>query len=291
MAIPKLPFTFTDVATGWRRIAETINQLIDVVANIGNVIGVAAAGVYEATFLSGSIQYNDNGALGGGGDFQFGRLLPNASGTPCIGILLGGAGATQCVYITDEQLPGSKGITVIHEAGDASATGAGTDDGGDWLSFGGGTVNGGGGQNKVQGGTSVNALAGDAELAGGNATGTNANAQAGNAIVSSGQVGKKVGIGVILSANTPAGATGVAVIRHQFGRSSTVLSIDEFPDGSLFLYDIPGHATRNGFGLAGQALVSGGPGAPTKWLTGFTGTEVIGGKTYTWASGILVSVV
>lgn len=259
-------------------------------------VTVAAGGVYEAPFLSGSIQYNNNGVIDGAGDFQFGRLLPNASGTPCLGILLGGAGAVQIVYITDEQLPGQKGITVIREAGDASSSGAATDDGGDLLDFAGGSINGNGGQSKYQGGTSVNKVAGDSVLAGGNATGSAGTAQAGNAVVSSGEVGKVASIGVILSANTPPGATGVAVIRHQFGRSSTVLSIDEFPDGSEFLYDITGHATRNGFGLDGQAKVSGGSGAPTRWQTGFTGTittaKLTSGGTQgsmTFASGILTS--
>jgi len=246
---------------------------------------IGAAGVYEAPFQSGSVQYNNNGVLGGVGNFQWGFALPNASGIPSQGILVGGAGATQIVYITDEQLGGQKGITVIREAGDANPT-PGTDDGGDLLDFAGGTINGNGGQAKYQGGTSVNKIAGDATLAGGNATGTNPNAQAGNAVVSSGQVGKKVGIGVILSANTPPGATGTAVIRHQFGASSTILAIDEYPDGSLFLYDIAGHPARGGFGLAGQALVSGGPGAPVHWLTAFTG-DIPAGSTLHVASGLI----
>jgi hypothetical protein len=244
-------------------------------------------GTYTPAFQSGSIQINYQGAFGGFGDFQLGFALPNASGIPSFGILLGGAGKTQVVEVTDAQLPGQKGITKIRSAGDAGDT---TSDGGDLLDFAGGSVNGKGGAATYQAGTSVNSIAGDATLAGGNATGTVSTAQAGNAVVSSGQVGKKVGIGVILSANTPPGATGVAVIRHQFGLSSTVLAVDEYPDGSMFLYDIVGHPTRGGFGLLGQPVVSGGPGAPFFYQVAYSGTKVINGDTYVWSSGILKTV-
>lgn len=289
MAMNPLPLVAGAWEVTYRLIAEKVNALI-------TVIGSIYSG-YESTFQSGQIAYGGpNGSLQTNANFRLGLLLPNASGIDCPGIFVGGAGQVQVVYITDEQLPGQKGITVIREAGDASTSGAATDDGGDLLDFAGGTLNGNGGQYKAQGGTSVNAIAGDATLAGGNATGTNPNAQAGNAVVSSGQVGKKVGVGVILSANTPPGASGTAVIRHQFGAASTILCIDEYPDGSLFLYDITGHPARGGFGLAGQALVSGGPGAPTQWLTAFTGTITTAKLTtagangsMTFASGILIS--
>jgi hypothetical protein len=259
-------------------------------------ITISSAGLYNATFQSGAVQVaGPNGSFNGFGNFQWGFQFPNASGIPSQGILVGGAGATQVVHITDQQLSGQKGITVIFEAGDGNPV-PGTDGGGDLLHFAGGSINGPGGRSAYQGGTSVNGIAGDAELDGGNATGNASTAQAGNAIVSSGQVGQKVGIGVILSANTPPGALGTAVIRHQFGRTSTVLSIDEFPDGSLFLYDIPAKPARNGFGLAGQPLVSGGPGNPTSWQTGFTGTITTAKLTpggangsMTFSSGILIS--
>lgn len=283
MAIQKLPFTFADLATGWRRIAETINQIIDIVSNLGSVIGVAAAGVYEAPFLSGSIQFNDNGALGGGGDFQFGRLLPNASGTPCIGILLGGAGATQCVYITDEQIPGSKGINVIREAGDASASGAANWDGGDLLDFGGGTLNGQGGQAKYQGGTSVTGRAGDAVLHGGNTT----SGTPGNAVCIGGETGPTGG-SVLLIMTKPPGASGYGSV--DVHANSTVL-LQFLSNGEIYLT-----SSGTGAGLAGQALVSGGVGAPATWKTGFTGVittaKLTGGGangSMTFASGILTA--
>jgi len=129
---------------------------------------VPAAGVWEPPFQSGSIQFNNNGVLGGVGDFQWGFALPNASGIPSEGILVGGAGKTQVIYITDEQIPGLKGITVIREAGDASAFAPATDAGGDLLDFAGASLNGDGGTSKYQGGTSVHARAGDSILHGGN---------------------------------------------------------------------------------------------------------------------------
>lgn len=137
--------------------------------------------------------------------------------------------------------------------------GAGTADGGELFLAGGGSFGGTGGVGQFQGGTSANARGGDAVLQGGSATGSTAAAIAGNAVVSSGQVGKVPG-NVVLSANVPPGATGVSVIRHQFGSGSgTTLMIDEYPDGSWYIYG------GGGFGTAGQKLTSQGPGLPVKW--------------------------
>lgn len=230
-------------------------------------------GTYTPAFESGSVQVaGPNGRPVGYGDFQWGFLLPNASGIPSSGILAGGAGKTQVVHITDAQITGLKGITVIRTAGDADSTpgNPGLDPGGDLLDFAGASLNGPGGAAKYQGGTSVNNIAGDATLQGGNATGTNPNAQAGNAVLSSGVVGKKCGIGVILSANLPPGASGTPAIRHQFGTApprGTVIVADEFLDGSKFLYpmsDFPA-VNRGGFGTAGQVEMSSGIGQPTFW--------------------------
>lgn len=228
-------------------------------------------GTYTPIFQSGSVQVaGPNGVPAGYGDFQWGFLLPNASGIPSSGLLVGGAGKTQVVHITDAQITGLKGITVIRTAGDADSTpgNPGLDGGGDLLDFAGASLNAGGGAAKYQGGTSVNATAGDATLQGGNATGGNPNAQAGNAVVSSGVVGQKCGIGVILSANIPPGASGTAVIRHQFGTATgTILAVDEFFDGSKFLYNLTAFPSvaRGGFGTAGQVELSNGIGQPTFW--------------------------
>jgi hypothetical protein len=229
------------------------------------------SGTYTPAFQSGSVQVaGPNGVPQGFGDFQWGFLLPNASGIPSSGVLIGGAGKTQVVHITDAQITGQKGITVIRSAGDADSTpgNPGLDAGGDLLDFAGASLNGPGGAAKYQAGTSVNARAGDATLQGGNATGTNPNAQAGNAVVSSGVVGQQCGIGVILSANIPPGATGTAVIRHQFGTATgTILAVDEFFDGSKFLYPLAAFPSvnRGGFGAIGQVEISQGIGEPTFW--------------------------
>lgn len=230
-------------------------------------------GTYTPAFESGSIQVaGPNGVPQGFGDFQWGFLLPNASGIPSSGILAGGAGKTQVIHITDAQITGQKGLVVIRSAGDADSTpgNPGLDPGGDLLDFAGASLNGPGGAAKYQAGTSVNSIAGDATVQGGNATGTNPNAQAGNAVLSSGVVGMKCGIGVILSANIPPGATGTAVIRHQFGTAppiGTILTVDEFFDGSRFLYNLTNFpaVARGGFGTAGQVEMSSGIGQPTFW--------------------------
>lgn len=253
-------------------------------------------GTYTPAFQSGSVQVaGPNGVPQGFGDFQWGFLLPNASGIPSSGVLVGGAGKLQVVHITDAQITGLKGITVIRTAGDADSTpgNPGLDPGGDLLDFAGASLNGPGGAAKYQGGTSVNNIAGDATLQGGNATGTNPNAQAGNAVVSSGVVGLKCGIGVILSANIPPGATGTAVIRHQFGTATgTILVLDEFFDGSRFLYPLaafPG-VNRGGYGAIGQVEVSNGPGQPTNWSGGRStsspGYEILPGGTILQWGGV-----
>lgn len=228
-------------------------------------------GTYTPAFQSGPVQVaGPNGVPQGFGDFQWGFLLPNASGIPSSGILAGGAGKSQVIHITDAQLTGQKGITVIRSAGDADSTpgNPGLDAGGDLLDFAGASLNGLGGAAKYQAGTSVNSIAGDATVQGGNATGTNPNAQAGNAVLSSGVVGQKCGIGVILSANIPPGATGTAVIRHQFGTATgTILAVDEFFDGSKFLYNLTAFPSvpRGGFGTLGQVEMSSGINEPTFW--------------------------
>lgn len=287
MAIQPLPLnppTDPEKPSRWRRVAEVVNQLITTItASSGGSSGVAAAGTYTPAFQSGSVQVAGPGnVLSGYGDFQFGFALPNASGTPYSGILVGGAGKTHVVYITDEQLSGQKGITVIREAGDASSSGAATDDGGDMLDFAGGTLNGNGGTAKYQGGTSVSLRGGDAILHGGNST----TGIPGNGIVIGGETGSQ-GANVLLIATKIAGVAGD--VRTQI--NSTVLQ-QFLEHGEIYLT-----LSGTGAGLAGQPLVSGGVGAAANWLsTGFTGVittaKLTGGGangSMTFASGILVA--
>lgn len=274
--IPSLPPTgiFIDMLTGFRRICETINLLLKVAGNFFTS--------YSATFQSGAIAFGGpNGSLQGAGKFQLGFQLPNASGIPSPGILLGGATDTQVVYITDEQIPGIKGINVIREAGDASSTGAANWDGGDLLDFAGGTLHGNGGTAKYQGGTSVSLRGGDAILHGGNST----TGIPGNAVVIGGETGSQ-GANVLLIATKVSGIAGD--VRHQI--NSTILQ-QFLENGEIYLT-----LSGTGAGLAGQPLVSGGIGAAAKWQTGFTGTittaKLTGGGangSMAFASGILIS--
>lgn len=237
-------------------------------------VTVAAGGVYEAPFLSGSIQYNNNGVIDGVGDFQFGFSLPNATGTPTVGLLIGGAGKSQAVIITDAQLPGQTGINLLIEAGDSDSTLGNTDDAGDFLTLGGGSLGGNGGTNTVQGGTSVHGRAGDAVLQGGNTT----DGTPGNAIIIAAQTGP-VGANVLLIATKPTGSSTFGDVRVQ--ANSTVL-IQFLSNGEIYLT-----ASGTGAGLAGQPLVSGGMGAAAKWATnGYTG-DIPPGSTIHVASGLI----
>lgn len=256
---------------------------------------VAAAGTYEAPFQSGSIQLKGaDGSLNGLGDFQYGLNLPNASGIPGPGLLLSGAGKSQVAIIQDEQLPGQKGITLIIEAGDASTSGAANDDSGDLLLFAGGTLNGNGGTAKFQAGTSVHARAGDTVVHGGNST----DGTPGNVVLMGGETGTAAGSSVIIYMLKPTGAPAFGDVRickgdggGPPGGTSTIL-IQFLDNGEIYLT-----SSGTGAGLAGQPMVSGGFGAPAKWLTtGITGTITTAKLTpggangsMTFASGILVA--
>jgi hypothetical protein len=231
-------------------------------------------GVFEPAFQSGSVQINDNGSFGGFGNFQFGFALPNASGIPSQGILVGGAGASQVVYITDAQLPGQKGIIVIREAGDAGDT---TSAGGDLLDFAGASINSFAGTSKYQGGTSVHGAAGPASLVGGSST----DGTPGNAVVEAGQTGTAAGATCQYIATQPPGAPGYGVHRWQFNSNFCAEWQSLY---QLYLY------FGNGYGLAGQPLVSGGPGGPLSYQVAYSGTKVINGDTYVWSSGILKTI-
>ncbi len=279
MNLSLLPFTFSDLNTGFRRIAEVVNTLIKQV----NPFSAA----YNATFQSGNVVVGGaNDSLTGSGQFIFGFLLPNASGIPSVGLLLGGAGKSQVVYITDEQLPGQDGITVIREAGDVSSVTPGTNNGGNLLDFAGASVNGQGGQAKYQGGTSVHGRAGDSVLHGGNST----DGTPGNAVCLPGETGAH-GSSTHLFLLRPVGAPdfgSVDIIKGDGGGppgGTTTTLIQFLSNGEIFLTN-----SGTGGGLAGQPLVSGGIGAPATWQTGFTGTIVVGAQTLHFNSGILTSV-
>jgi hypothetical protein len=239
----------------------------------GSATTVVAAGTYEAPFLSGSIQVKGaDGSLAGYGDLQWGFNLPNASGTPCSGLLVGGAGKSQVVILTDEQIPGQKGITVIRTAGDASSTAPANQNGGDLLDFAGGTINGQGGLAKYQAGTSVNAQGGTVILHGGNST----NGAAGPAYVQAGETGT-AGNNVELIATKLSGVAG----EIRFRVNSTILQ-QILEHGEIVLTQ-----SGTGAGAAGQVLTSGGLGASPSWQGGTTlstpGYTILpGGAIFQW---------
>lgn len=242
------------------------------------------SGTYEPTFLSGSVQVlGPNGTIQGFGNFQWGFLLPNPSGIPSQGILVGGAGATQVVYVTDEQIPGQKGITVIRSAGDASATAPANWDGGDLLDFAGGTLNGHGGTAKYQGGTGVTVGGGASQVVGGGST----SGTPGPVVFEAGQTGTAAGGLCQYIATEPPGAPLFGTHRFQF---NSTFVFEMYNLGQLFLY------LGGGFGLAGQPLVSAGSAGAVNWQTGFTGVVTTAKLTaggangsMTFASGILIS--
>lgn len=242
------------------------------------------SGTYEPVFLSGSVQVlGPNGTIQGYGAFQWGFLLPNPSGIPSEGLLMGGAGITQVVLITDEQIPGQKGITFIRSAGDASSVAPANWDGGDLLDFGGGTLNGIGGTAKYQGGTGVTVAGGPAQVVGGSST----SGIPGPVVFEAGQTGTAAGGLCQYIATKPPGAPLFGTHRFQF---NSTFVFEMYPLGQLFLY------LGGGFGLAGQPMVSGGPGGAVNWQTGFTGvittaklTGAGANGSMTFASGILIS--
>jgi len=259
-----------------------------VVSN-GATVSVASpkptqGGTYSPTFQSGSVQVaGPDGVPAGYGDFQWGFLLPNASGIPSSGTLIGGAGKTQVVEVTDAQIPGLQGITRIRTAGDA---GDNTSGGGDLLDFAGASLNGLGGQAKWQGGTSVNGQAGAGITRGGNGTGVGS--IAGDAYLEAGEAPTGGG-NVQLLAKIINGIAGV--IRHRW---NSIFTMDEYSDGSLFLYPL-NSVDRGGFGAPGQSLVSNGPGQPSSWSGGHSlsspGYEILPGGTILQWGGITTPVV
>lgn len=285
MAIQLLPLLPpTDGPTRWRRLVEAINLLLKAV---GSFVGGSNDNVKN--FGAGYVAYGglDN-SLQGNIQFEFGTNLPNPSGVNGPALLLGsgwgpgGSPNAGAAWILTDQAydnftPGNfLGIT----AGETQ--GAGTANGGQLFLVGGGSFGGTGGVGQFQGGTSANARGGDAVLQGGSATGSTGAAVPGNAIVIGGVVGK-VGANVLLIATLPPGATGPGDVRIQI--NSTIL-MQFLSNGEIYLT-----ASGTGAGLDGQPIVSQGLGAPAKYYTGFTGSKVIGGQTYTWKSGLLDSVV
>lgn len=232
-------------------------QLPAVTANWLNVVDgivqglVPGSGVYSPTFQSGYVQYiGSDGNIHSNTNFIFGLALPNATGIPAPCLLLG-SGVPQAGIICDAVLAGTPGINLLMEAGDAASPSS--DIGGQLSLYGGAGYNGKGGKVLIQAGTSLNAIAGDTYVQGGN--GTSASATAGNVYVSGGLSGP-VGGGSVHLIMTDT-ASGVNVGSIVFRVNSTVLwTINN--SGALFL-------GATGAGQVGQVLSSQGPNALPIW--------------------------
>lgn len=210
-------------------------------------------GTYNVTFQSGQVQYvGPNNQLTGTNNMIYGGLLPNPTGTPGPGLLLGSGPTPVTFTILQDQAfsPTVNGNNLIITSGETA--GSGTANGGYVLVIGGGAFGGTGGTATFQGGTSANGTGGEAILAGGNATN---GGKPGDAFVIGGAgMAPSQGANVHLIMTEANGISGVVRIRV----NSTPL-IDFYPDGSIFLYN------GGGFGTAGQHLTSQGPGLPAIW--------------------------
>lgn len=246
---------------------------------------LSAGQPYNPTFSSGNVQYaGPNGQLAGDNNLIFGLSVPNPSGVnaPCLLIGSGGGAGTAvtaCIIMDqafDNTTPGNR---LIITSGETQP--AGVQPGGPLLLYGGASYGGTGGLLQLQGGSSAHAGGGPAVLKGGPATGTDpTNSIPGDAFVEGGDTGM-AGANVHLIATLLNGVPGDVRIRI----NSTIL-VQFLSNGEIFLTH-----SGTGAGTAGQALVSGGIGAPAVWAGGYTGSQVIGSLTFTWSNGRLISVV
>lgn len=261
--IPSLPPTgiFADMLTGFRRICETINLLIQ-------QIGAVILG-YNPTFATGYVAYGGPTGLTGDINFEFGKNLPNPSGINGNCLLLGsgfGPGGSpnpsQFWIITDQAYDDfTPGNTLGITSGETQ--GAGSANGGPLLLYGGASFGGIGGPLNLQGGTSANGAGGPTTVTGGNATGSTAAAIPGDLFLIGGQVGKQ-GAAVHLIATVLNGIP--KEIRHRF---NSTITIDELVDGSWFFYAVGGGT----YGTAGAPLISRGVGQPMG--PAIPGTDVV----------------
>jgi hypothetical protein len=245
----------------------------------------SAAGVYNSTFKSGYVQYaGPNNILAGDPNMIFGLALPNPSGTPGPGLLLG-SGATPVSFwiiqdqaFTAAQAGNNLGIT----AGETQP--GSTQPGGNLSLYGGGADQGMGGATLVQGGTSANADGGPATLAGGSAT--NGGIPGDVFVIAGAGQAPAQGANVHLIMTLVNGIAGDVRIRV----NSNIL-IQFLQNGEIFLTE-----SGTGAGLPGQPIVSGGLGAPATYQAGYSGTIVTaaltGGGTQgsmTFVQGILTA--
>ena len=140
----KISLTVTDDPTNDRVNVTVDNQVVPIGAD-------------------GYVQYYDSGTLNGNTNFVFTLSLPNPTGVPYPGFIIGTEPAKGGAITTDASL--TNGVLLVISAGEANS---GNFVGGNLLMFGGGSDAGPAGSARLQGGSAVNSKAGDAILAGGN---------------------------------------------------------------------------------------------------------------------------
>lgn len=250
-------------------------------------ISLNGVGTANSTFGSGDVLYWQSTGPGGlvtanqlghSNNLIFGTNIPLPSAKNGPALLLGSGGGNgtpvEAWILTDQAFDNvTNGNTLGIAAGETQP--AGTADGGLLWLFGGASWGGKGGELRVYGGTSHLGPGGTVNILGGSGGPA---AAPGDVIIGAGQTGN-VGASVRIAMSSFGGVSGFFRIQDL----SNPL-IDFMNAGQMFLYG------GNGFGLAGQPLVSAGPSGAMKWQVGFTGTRVINAETYTWSSGILISI-
>ena len=215
---------------------------------------VPSNGVYTPIFVSGQVQLAGPGGYNVSyGDFLFGLQVPGPGGVGPT-LLIGGATKSFAQVVTDEQVPGQKGISLYIAAGEAAANDP--HDGGDLWLFGGATSLGKGGAMKIQGGTSVGGQGGDVYILGGNATGNLA--PAGNVYLLAGTSGSIGGSVKIYATNLNGNGGDISFWLGQVDDPHSLPLFTMSHTGAFF----PGN---QGAGNIGDVFTSGGNLAAPTW--------------------------
>lgn len=240
--------------TSGGEVTKTVNHPLDQL--------ILSAGLYNATFDSGNVQFaGPDGLLAGVDSLIFGTNIPNPSGTPGNCLLLASGGGlginTFGWFITDQAFDvGTPGNDIGHTAGEVQPDS--TQRGGNWSSIAGAADLGTGGQWLGKGGTAARGVPGLTVLQG--ADNTDLSHPAGDTFVIAGETGSTgANLHVIM---TETG--GVAGVLHHKVNSTNLW--DEVFDGSWFFYansSLPG----GGYGAAMSPLISAGAGQPVGWAT------------------------
>lgn len=240
--------------TSGGEVTKTVNHPLDQL--------ILSAGLYNATFDSGNVQFaGPDGLLAGVDSLIFGTNIPNPSGTPGNCLLLASGGGlginTFGWFITDQAFDvNTPGNDIGHTAGEVQPDS--TQRAGNWSSIAGAADLGTGGQWLGKGGTAARGVPGLTVLQG--ADNTDLSHPAGDTFVIAGETGSTgANLHVIM---TETG--GVAGVLHHKVNSTNLW--DEVFDGSWFFYvnsSLPG----GGYGAAMSPLISAGAGQPVGWAT------------------------